>query len=163
MKVYTKIGTEYKYYYGEDTLRVIPENCSLGICVKWSDLDSITEFDSYYKPEYFGDEYKWDSEIIGDTITSRQLLPGCDDGHGELKLKFKDRGPNNLPEFLELTKFNYCFGTVWGDTLTSGIIKLQDWNTNGILIGIILSELKPPQLGKPDLPTRRVFWINFTN
>ena len=156
-------GSEFTYYYGQDTLDVIPENCFSNVCTKWSDLDSIDEYDSYYHPEYYGDQYKWVCQTNDDTITVIQVTPGCDEGYAEVKLKLLNVGNNILPEFISLTKFVYCFGTVWGDTLTSGIIKIQDWNTSGIVSGIILSELKPTQILKPDLPTRRVFWFNFNN
>jgi hypothetical protein len=160
---YTYDGRDFTYYNVQDTIDVIPENCFSNVCTKWSDLDSIFEYDSFHFPEYYGNQYKWFCEISGDTITLIQRTPGCDEGYGEVKLKFLDKGSNILPEFIELTKFNYCFGDVSGDTLTSGIIKIQDWNVSGIVSGIILSELQPIQVLKPVLPTRRVFWYNFNN
>jgi len=163
VSAYTYNGSDYKYYYGLDTLDVIPENCPSNVCTKWSDLDSIYEYDSYYHPEYFGDQYKWDCESSGDTITFIQVTPGCDEGYEKVKLELFNNGSNFLPEFISLTKFVYCSSTELGDTLKSGIIKIQDWDTSGIVSGIILSELKPIQILKPDLPTRRVFWFNFHN
>lgn len=160
---YTFNGSTFTDYYGIDTINVIPEVCYPNTCTKWSDLDSIFEYDSFYRPEKYGNQFKWICETNGDTITLIQRTPGCDEGHEEVKLKLLNNGPNILPKFISLTKFVYCFGTVWGDTLVNGIIKIQDWDTPGILSGLILSELKPSQILKPDLPTRRVFWYNFNN
>ncbi|NWF90063.1 MAG: hypothetical protein HXY50_11460 [Ignavibacteriaceae bacterium] len=164
VSAYTYNGIDFTDYYGKDTIDVVPENCvSNLICIKWIDIDSIYEYDSFYHPEYYGDQYKWTCETNDDTITIIQVTPGCDEGYEEVRLKLLNIGNNILPEFISLTKFVYCFGSVWGDTLTSGIIKIQDYNTSGIISGIILSELKPTPSYKPDLPTRRVFWFNFNN
>jgi hypothetical protein len=154
-------GSDFTYYYGQDTLDVISENCLPTICTKWSDLDIVTEFDSYYYPEYYGDQYRWICETNNDTITLIQRTPGSDEGYVELKIKFIDKGINNLPEYLELTEFVYDFGSQMGDTLKSGMVKIQNWDTTGIVSGIILSELEPIQVSKPVLPTRKVFWFNF--
>ena len=156
-------GSEITYYYGQDTLDVIPENCLPSICTKWSDLDTVTEYDSYYYPEYYGDQYRWICETNNDTIILTHRTPGSDEGYVELKIKFVDKGINNLPEYLELTEFVYDFGTQTGDTLKSGMIKIQNWDTAGIISGIILSELEPIQISKPAMPTRRVFWFDFSN
>lgn len=150
------------FYEVQDTLDVLPEYCATGVCIKWSDLDSIGEYDSYYYPEFYGDQYKWIAESNNDTITLVLDVPGSDEGYIETKIKFLDNDANILPEFVELTKIVYDFGAEWSDTLKSGIIKIQDWDTSSIVSGIILAELVSPQISKPVPPTRSIFWFDFS-
>jgi hypothetical protein len=160
--VYGYNGISSTEYSTQDTVVVITENCLSNICIKWSDLDSIKEVDSYIKSIFNGNNYKWVADKNYDTLTISISIP-TGEGYNTLKLKLLDKGANTLPEFLEFNRFLFDGYSQWSNTLSSGIIKIQDWNTSGVISGIILSELEESVGNDPDLPTRAVFWFDFSN
>jgi hypothetical protein len=144
-------------YSAYDTINIIPEVSPKYILIKWSDIDSIKKVDSY-SYHRFG-ESGWFKEEFEDTIIIYQTRPGCDEGSITSTFKFINKGSNNLPELLEFIKIDNCLGTVHADTLTKGILKIQEWN-NSIKCGLLLPEIKI--INKRELyPHKIIFWIDY--
>lgn len=135
-----------------DTVRVnfmpFPEMCLVPVCVRWYYGDSVTEAISLR----YSQNQRWSCSISSDTIRLEVSYYLPDELHTSLSLI--SRGTNELPEFLSFVRYGWnSFGRVH-DTLRTGLVKIDQWNTQGILSGGVFSS-------DENNPTLRFYQIYF--
>lgn len=140
-----------------DTLDVVSENCTGGVQVKWSDIDSVAESESFTLYGNIGEIYRWKGSIAGDTVTLVSLTPYGDDGLKQLTFKFIDMGPNQLPRFISAEGMIGGISGCARETIRNAIFKIQSWDSHGIISGIFLPEV----IGIwAHFDIKKVFWVN---
>ncbi len=137
--------------------------CTKSICVIQNNEGKIQEKDIYPK-DMLSENSKWIINEDNDTITFSAFMIVGDESNQDMNIKFLKRTDNVLPTFISFTQIkNESNGSSPSikncDTLKNGIIKIEDWNNNGIYSGIIYSELMPLE-SKTYIAPRTVFWVN---
>jgi hypothetical protein len=146
-------------YYDIDTVYVFPNTCQNGVCISWNDLKNINENDSHYWGKI------WTGETNQDTVILTHIMPFGDDGTATRELKLISNSHGELPEFISFERrvFEVHHGG-FTDSLRNGLIKIQDWNLNGIVSGYIFPELIEDFWSDYDIwPKKIVFWFDFSN
>lgn len=162
VKTYLNPGKNSLIYDLVDTIDVIPADYLEGIKVKWNDLGAISEKDSFTDGIFIGNNYKWTGKISGDTVTVSQKIPGSQ-GSDLVTLTFLDRGKDVLPQIIKITRTVEDSSTKESLNLQNGLVKIQSWNRNGIVSGIVLPELYYGfYMGFP-LQIKKTFWFDFGN
>ncbi len=137
--------------------------CTQSVCVLNNNEGTIHEKDIYPK-DMISKNSKWEINKDSDTITFSSFMIIGDESNLNMKIKFLKGIENNLPRFISFIiirnesdgsspSVNIC------DTLENGIVKIEDWNKNGIYSGIVYAELEPFE-SKSNFPPRTVFWLN---
>jgi len=105
-----------------------PEVCTDSpICVRWSNIDSITARSSLYQ---------WTATLSNDTVRLEMSLI-YPDSYFYIYITFVDQGVGQLPQFLSYTTFSRP--TFIRDTLQNGLIKIDQWNVQGTLSGVVFA------------------------
>ena len=111
------------------------------------------------------DNNNWQIKISQDTV--KMWLQGIihDEAYAILKINFIDN-PGGLPELLYYIKETHDSdgAETWivRDTLKHGIIKIEDWNENGVYSGKVYAPLEPFE-ERYFLPPKTVFHCNKNN
>jgi len=137
------------FYYREcDTswLCILPSNLNYKITEY---LASITNTYLYTPPDFKG----WSAVKKADTVViSRYYESGEHDF--EYTIKFQHLNNNDLPLLLEATHKRYGDSGTFSGFMDVGVIKIQDWDINGIISGRVL--------GKAWGWYNYSFWYDFT-
>jgi len=111
------------------------------------------------------DNNNWQIKISQDTV--KMWLKGIihDEAYATLKINFIDT-PGELPKLLYYINENHDSdgADTWivRDTLKHGIIKIEDWNENGVYSGKVYAPLEPFE-ERYFLPPKTVFHCNKNN
>jgi len=124
------------FYYREcDTswLCVLPYNLNYDVT---EHLASIT-FTNLYSPPDFRE---WSAVKKADTIIISRYYEGYESDY-EYTIKFQHLNNNDLPVFIEATHKRFGDTGTLSGTMQVGVIKIQDWDINGIVSGRVLGKV----------------------
>ena len=134
-------------------LNVVQECDTLSICVLPYNVDvSITEEMSRRVDLSHDKMVDWNAEINNDTVTISRSYEHIDWGITKT-LKFLHTDNQQLPRLLSYISIRVGDTGTRIDTLKTGIIKIQDWDTSGIVSGRVFGEYWEP--------LNDIFWFNF--
>ncbi len=131
--------------YEVDTLwvsndfRVIQQCDTSKICVLEYDLKQpITQKSANNLPDNYNAE-AWKAEIVGDTVIISRYIDASEYGITHI-LSFLCQ-KNNLPEHLEIKRIVHEDTGTRESTMDRGVIKIQDWDTSGVISGRVIGKL----------------------
>jgi hypothetical protein len=104
-----------------------------------------------------GPEWIWHADLNGDTVHISLHFSYGDEMLYEYHLQLIDQGPDHLPRLLNV--WTYTIPDHPGaraDTLTAGVLKIQNWRTDGIMSGRFFGT---PMVNIPFNGTMK-FWVN---
>ncbi len=148
-------------YWGHDTIGVFPyfkfiAQCdTTAICVLPYDLNVVLTEQSALQvfPGWY-DERAWSGEIRGDTVIISRQYEFLDSGVTRV-IKFLYTDEHSLPQLVSSVFRNVNDTRTICDTLTVGIIKIQDWDTSGVVSGRVIDKVWGVH--------NYIFWYDFRN
>ena len=152
-------------WYNLATNYIVNNDYLTGINVIDNDEGQINK--SHTNKIYFWNVCDWNFEQNEDTVNVWQQYPIHDEAYAILSLQFLENSKNGLPKFLSFIKTHhdsYGGSESWvvRDTLKQGIIKIEDWNENGVYSGKVYAPLEPFE-ERYFLPPKTVFHCNKNN
>ncbi|HEX2982838.1 MAG TPA: hypothetical protein VHO28_04765 [Ignavibacteriales bacterium] len=141
-KTSLKVGVRGLYgdvFISDNTEIIYAEPNARGIRIMSSDEPSLTEKQAYYFQPAFLDDYKWHTEIKGDTVTLSRHYNDASYNIVFLNRKIK------LPALIDFRVIYKCVDCGYAnDTvhLKNGLIKIDQWQPGNLYSGVIYSDLK---------------------
>ena len=114
----------------------IIQECPSGVCVLWNQVDPIQREEGIVTRS--GQRALWTAILHGDTVELSREWSGGDEDFVRQSLAFRNPGGPGLPEFLSgtiLLSSGPPLATTQVDSLSRGIVRIQEWNPGHALVG----------------------------
>jgi hypothetical protein len=130
-----------------------PEVLNSAVEIRWNDLDPVGENSSL-----FLGKAKWSCTENGNYVILNAMCNISNDTSGVSRIIFKDNGIYKLPSFIGYYSENNIeeIKKSKRNSLTRGIVKIDNWSLTGIISGTIYSDFTDQNF----LPYITKFYIN---